>query len=154
MKNLACSWKSSPGNRGDIRMTKRIVLSALILSCFLSIPARADDKDTQIAQLRAMVQQLIAENQQLRMQLANATGQNNPDRSASSSGVRRDAQPPVSSVASSSARSTRTVQTSESSYWMTTSSRKRHNSGCRYYKASNGRLCTKDEGIACKICGG
>ena len=39
-------------------MTKRIVLSALILSCFFSIPAQADDKENQIAQLRAMVQQL------------------------------------------------------------------------------------------------
>ena len=39
-------------------------------------------------------------------------------------------------------------------YWITTSSKKRHNASCRYYRASKGRLGPKDEGIACKICGG
>lgn len=31
---------------------------------------------------------------------------------------------------------------------------KRHNKNCRYYKNCKGRSCTKNEGIACKICGG
>jgi hypothetical protein len=39
-------------------------------------------------------------------------------------------------------------------HWMTISSKKRHNSGCRYFKKSKGRMCTKSEGVACKICGG
>ena len=39
-------------------------------------------------------------------------------------------------------------------YWLTISSKKRHNAGCRYYEGTNGRWCDKDEGIACKICGG
>ena len=43
---------------------------------------------------------------------------------------------------------------SENKYWITTSSRKRHNSGCRYYSNSVGRLCGPNEGVACKICGG
>lgn len=30
---------------------------------------------------------------------------------------------------------------------------KRHNSRCRYY-SSNGRACTANEGVACKVCGG
>jgi len=42
----------------------------------------------------------------------------------------------------------------ETGYWMTTSSHKRHNKNCRYYKNSKGRFCQPDEGIACKICGG
>ena len=42
----------------------------------------------------------------------------------------------------------------ETGYWMTTSSGKRHNKNCRYYKNSKGRFCKPDEGIACKICGG
>jgi len=39
-------------------------------------------------------------------------------------------------------------------YWLTISSKKRHNSKCRNYKKTKGRPCTKDEGSPCKICGG
>ncbi len=39
-------------------------------------------------------------------------------------------------------------------YWLNTSSNKRHNSKCRYFEGSNGRFCSSREGIACKICGG
>lgn len=40
-------------------------------------------------------------------------------------------------------------------YWITKSSKKRHNSKCRYYKNSKG-YCTENEkeGVACKVCGG
>jgi len=40
------------------------------------------------------------------------------------------------------------------SYWLSTNSNKRHNSGCQWYEKSKGRACTANEGIACKICGG
>ena len=39
-------------------------------------------------------------------------------------------------------------------YWITTSSSKRHNSGCKYFQTSRGRPGTATEGTACKICGG
>lgn len=39
-------------------------------------------------------------------------------------------------------------------YWMTSSSKKRHNKSCRYFNNSNGSACEADEGIACKVCGG
>ena len=39
-------------------------------------------------------------------------------------------------------------------YWITTSSGKRHNSGCRYFQTSRGRPGGANEGTACKICGG
>jgi hypothetical protein len=42
----------------------------------------------------------------------------------------------------------------EKTHWITTSSGVRHNSSCRYFKNSKGRMCTPDEGRACKICGG
>jgi regulator of replication initiation timing len=42
----------------------------------------------------------------------------------------------------------------EGGYWISTSSKKRHNSKCRYFKTSKGRIGTKEEGIPCKICGG
>ena len=39
-------------------------------------------------------------------------------------------------------------------HWITSSSNKRHNSSCRWYRTSHGRPCRADEGIPCKICGG
>ena len=45
-------------------------------------------------------------------------------------------------------------QDNELKYWITNSSGVRHNSSCRYYMNSNGRKCSKNEGRACKICGG
>lgn len=45
-------------------------------------------------------------------------------------------------------------QTAETKYWMTNSSGKRHNSGCRYYENSKGHHCGPNDGIPCKICGG
>lgn len=40
----------------------------------------------------------------------------------------------------------------ESGYWLSKTG-KRHNSSCRYYKCG-GRPCSKDEGVACKVCKG
>lgn len=42
----------------------------------------------------------------------------------------------------------------ETGYWLTIKSGIRHNTKCRYYKNSQGKPCAKDEGRACKICGG
>jgi hypothetical protein len=38
-------------------------------------------------------------------------------------------------------------------FWLSKSG-KRHNPDCRYFKKSEGKTCTKDEGTACGICGG
>lgn len=43
---------------------------------------------------------------------------------------------------------------SKLTHWITISSRKRHNSSCRWYMNSKGRRCTYNDGIACKVCGG
>ena len=40
-----------------------------------------------------------------------------------------------------------------SEYWLS-STGKRHNSSCRYYKSSKGRPCGKADGVPCKNCGG
>ena len=42
----------------------------------------------------------------------------------------------------------------ENTHWITNKSGIRHNSGCRYYQNSQGRPCKKNDGRACKICGG
>lgn len=40
------------------------------------------------------------------------------------------------------------------SHWLTISSSKRHNPGCKYFQNSNGRPCGPTEGTPCKLCGG
>ena len=37
-------------------------------------------------------------------------------------------------------------------HWLSLNSNKRHNTSCRYFKKSRGRLCGPLEGIACKLC--
>jgi len=46
------------------------------------------------------------------------------------------------------------LQATELTHWLTTSSGIRHNSGCRWFQKSKGRMCRADEGRACKVCGG
>ncbi len=45
-------------------------------------------------------------------------------------------------------------QAVEQQHWITIKSGVRHNSGCRYFQNSRGRLCGPADGRACKICGG
>ncbi len=42
----------------------------------------------------------------------------------------------------------------EQSYWLTVSSGVRHNKTCGYFNDTKGRYCNKNEGRACKKCGG
>lgn len=46
------------------------------------------------------------------------------------------------------------VTKEEKRYWITSSSRKTHNSSCRYYANSKGHFSSKGTGNNCKICGG
>jgi len=39
-------------------------------------------------------------------------------------------------------------------HWITNSSGIRHNSSCRYFRNSKGRMCGPSEGVPCKLCGG
>jgi hypothetical protein len=41
----------------------------------------------------------------------------------------------------------------ETGYWLSTTG-KRHNKNCRYYKATRGQFCGSDDGTPCGICGG
>jgi endonuclease YncB( thermonuclease family) len=42
-----------------------------------------------------------------------------------------------------------------SGYWLNTASNVRHNDNCRYFKnTKQGRICMKNDGRACKTCGG
>lgn len=46
------------------------------------------------------------------------------------------------------------VTTAEKRYWITSSSRKTHNSSCRYYANSKGHYSSEGTGNNCRICGG
>jgi len=39
-------------------------------------------------------------------------------------------------------------------YWLTTSTKIRHNSSCKYFKKTRGKSCTSSKGVPCKKCGG
>jgi len=90
----------------------------------------------EVTQLREEVSQLKTEIQQLRRLLAT--------------------QPTSVDSPKSSGESFRAPQqdNTDTGYWCTKSSNKRHNPSCRYYKTSNGRPCGPNDGIACKLCGG
>lgn len=62
---------------------------------------------------------------------------------AATASPKQDAAPAVDAKAKESA-----------GFWITSSSGVRHNEKCRYFRTSKGRPCTRDEGRACKICGG
>lgn len=43
---------------------------------------------------------------------------------------------------------------SKAGYWLSSNSKVRHNSRCRWYMRSKGRACSANEGRGCKQCGG
>lgn len=141
-----------------LRMRYCALVVALLLNSGSTVlagdtgPTHSSDQDvaSQTAELRDRVEQLtrenerlIAENRSLRALLAQ------PARTGSA----------ATASAEPSGRSEGTTlagQEAEQStgYWLTSSSNKRHNRNCRYFKNSNGRPCGATDGIACKICGG
>ena len=102
-----------------------------------------------IAELRAENTRLREENQMLRKLVAEPTSA-----PVSAATVEPNNQNPPARLPAEKTVSVPASDQAETGFWLTTSSNKRHNKGCRYYKQSKGRPCTKDEGIACKICGG
>lgn len=117
---------------------------ALIAVLFLSLTSvlLGQSTDTEVAKLKQQIEQLRQENQQLRRALAEA-----PAASAAASSPVVATQQGAPSVPAAS-------QDQGLTHWLTTSSNKRHNSSCRWYRNSKGRPCRADEGIPCKICGG
>ena len=93
----------------------------------------------QIEELRQENESLRKENQELR-KLAVAT-----HRKANPPKAKKPVPPQVDDVVE--------VLTGETGYWLSTGGT-RHNKKCRYYKNAKGRPCKKDDGRACKSCGG
>jgi hypothetical protein len=109
-------------------------------ACLQAQSASSTDPQALIQQLRSENEALKQELQHLRKLLATSLGQ--PSGTA------------VTQTSSTAIASPQTVQQQSTEFWLTSSSKKRHNSSCRYYQNSNGRSCNVDEGIPCKICGG
>jgi hypothetical protein len=95
-----------------------------------------------VEELKKQVQQLREENQKLRALL----GQQPVSSTTPSSQPLQQPRPSASSSPTSDQQGL--------THWLTSSSNKRHNSSCRWYRNSHGRPCRPDEGIPCKICGG
>ena len=132
-----------------VKMVCRIILAAIVaISAFRlnTMEAFADETPTvTVEQLRDEMsclkqenEALRRENQRLRAMLLERGRQNVVGQSGS--GDKHVQRPAGSELADE--------------YWLTTNSKKRHNSKCRNYKKTKGRPCVKDEGTPCKICGG
>jgi hypothetical protein len=122
-----------------------------------------DSLQGEIEALKTRNDALVKENQELRKQLALLSAPSAPSSiptQAHSSGQNAQiVNPPASETRPQSSPSIVRIddnpkQQTEVKFWMTSSSRKRHNSSCRYFQNSNGGPCGPDDGIPCKICGG
>lgn len=111
-----------------LHITVALALLALTPSCDQS------DSQAENARLKAQIERLTQENALLREE--------------------RRATAPERRFAAESSNGLRTAPEVTLSHWITLSSAKRHNSRCRYYHNSRGRMCRPDEGVACRLCGG
>ena len=94
------------------------------------------------ARLKEENAQLRRENQQLRRLLAEKAVPSTP------------ADPVTSPTGGAQSAATGPGADSPLTYWLSASTGQRHNSRCRHFKTSEGRLCGPEEGKACKLCGG
>ena len=94
------------------------------------------------ARLKEENAQLRKENQQLRRLLAEK---------AAAGKASNQVTPPADGNQSTAASP---GSESPMTYWLSGSNGQRHNSRCRYFKISEGRLCGPEEGKPCKLCGG
>ena len=123
----------------------QILIALTIASIFTwSTTAHSQSESTDPQKIIA---QLKAENEALKQEIQNLRKLLAPGSSTTSEATTepKTATPTVSST-SETANST--------GFWLTSSSKKRHNSSCRYYKNSKGSECGQNDGSPCKSCGG
>jgi micrococcal nuclease len=76
-----------------------------------------------------------------------ASSERRPSPQVTRQSVSLQSDPPGDQVAPDTA-------SNQSTHWITISSGKRHNAGCRHYNSSKGKPCGPNEGTACRVCGG
>jgi regulator of replication initiation timing len=114
-------------------------------------PAPSSAGSPNLQELQKQLQQLKQENQQLKQEnqrLRELLSQGNTNTRTA------PAPQPARTYAPETAAASGITDQKALTHWLTTSSNKRHNSSCRWFKNSKGRPCRADEGIPCKICGG
>ena len=133
-----------------------ILSGAVLLSTNISGDEKIDFKEIreQLEKLKSENAVLKQENQVLRKLVfeKQSSAPAQPVSSPTPSSV--STPPPPAPYTPSPARVVPSKPSSAVEYWITTSSGKRHNSGCRYFQTSRGRPGEATEGTACKICGG
>lgn len=139
-----------------------LVLFLCTVFSILNISAETDDS-SQLKEIRQQLEKLKSENNALKQEnqvlrklvfekQSSAPAQ--PVSSPTPSSASTQPAPTASPSTPSPARVVPSKPSSAVEYWITTSSGKRHNSGCRYFQTSRGRAGEANEGTACKICGG
>ena len=131
---------------------------------FITINQKVISSDTNsIVEIRQQLEKLKSENAALKqenqvLRKLVFERQNAPQPPPVSSPTPSTVSTPLTPAPPSTPSAARVVPTKPSSgaveYWITTSSSKRHNSGCKYFQTSRGRPGAATEGTACKICGG
>jgi hypothetical protein len=147
-------------------MKKHITLiPSLILFIFcwtLTLHSESDPPDLQKvnAQLKAENDSLKQEIQSLRKLLA--TGSTSPIETKTEPKISpaketvspETASPETASPETASPETASPETAVTTGFWLTTSSKKRHNNSCKYYKSSKGSECGPNDGSPCKSCGG
>lgn len=146
-------------------MKQLLVLIFIIHPALLDHIAYAGDNDNNsIVEIRQQLEKLKSENAALKQENQvlrklvfekQSSAPTQPVTPPTTSSV--STPPPAPTASPSTPSPARVVPSKPSSaveYWITTSSGKRHNSGCRYFQTSRGRPGGANEGTACKICGG
>ena len=131
--------------------------------CSANLLADVESNSSQINEIRQQLEKLKSENAALKqenqvLRKLVFERQNAPQPPPVSSPTPSTVSTPLPPSPPSTPSPARVVPTKPSSgtveYWITTSSSKRHNSGCKYFQTSRGRPGAATEGTACKICGG
>jgi hypothetical protein len=136
------------------------LISSLILFIFcwtLTLHSESDPPDLQKvnAQLKAENDSLKQEIQSLRKLLA--TGSTSPIETKTEpkiSPAKETVSPETASPETASPETASPETAVTTGFWLTTSSKKRHNNSCKYYKSSKGSECGPNDGSPCKSCGG
>ena len=141
---------------------KNLPAQFYVLLLILNTNVVYSSESNSIVEIRQQLEKLKSENETLKQEnqvlrkLVFEKQSSAPAQPASpptTSSVVSPTPPPVPSTPSP-ARVVPSKPSSAAEYWITTSSGKRHNSGCRYFGTSRGRPGGATEGTACKICGG
>ncbi len=144
---------------------KQFVFSILIIHSilFIHLAYAADVESNSIVEIRQQLEKLRSENVALKqenqvLRKLVFERQNAPQPQPVSSPTLSTVSTPLPPTPLPTPSPARVVPSKPSSaaveYWITTSSSKRHNSGCKYFQTSKGRPGAATEGTACKICGG